>query len=358
MVVYSLKKKSILVHASNVTGLGASQVVGSLIRALKLKEKDMFVASPVDGALSTLNTAMCGFVWVRRILPNSLFRVLECLLPKLFYPSIENNLILGDIPLRGLKNQLVLVHQSNLIKPSVNCYSSKSMTFKIMRKIFEWNLKYVKYIIVQSEVMKEGLTQSYPELKGIIKVITQPAPNCSSRLEQKKLEYNGALTLFYPAAGYPHKNHLFIAALEKHGGMNDSVKELFLTLRDNEVVNVFPKDSKVHNVGLLPYYECINYYQSVDALFFPSTAESYGLPLLEAMQAGLPILCSDLPYARWMCGEEAIYFDPTDVESATTGIKELQARLKQGWRPDWTQALSKFPEDWDNVAQEFVELLE
>ncbi len=98
-------------------------------------------------------------------------------------------------------------------------------------------------------------------------------------------------------------------------------------------------------------------YGEVDALFFPSTTESYGLPLLEAMALDIPILCSDLPYARWLCESEAIYFQPTDAKSASDAIAELRRRLMTGWRPDWSTALAKIPEDWDQVANKFIELL-
>ena len=108
------------------------------------------------------------------------------------------------------------------------------------------------------------------------------------------------------------------------------------------------------NLGWLGETEMIKAYSEADALFFPSLFESYGLPLLEAMQIGLPILCSDLPYARWMCQDEAIYFDPLSKESVNQGIIELNRRLSSGWRPNWENALKKFPPSWSEVAREFL----
>ena len=99
-------------------------------------------------------------------------------------------------------------------------------------------------------------------------------------------------------------------------------------------------------------------YSRVDALFFPSVAESYGSPLVEAMVTGLPVVCSDLPFARWMCGDEGIYFDPHDQKSASAALAELSHRLESGWRPDWRKALGKLPRDWDAVGEAFLELLQ
>lgn len=51
-------------------------------------------------------------------------------------------------------------------------------------------------------------------------------------------------------------------------------------------------------------------YRLVDALFLPSTDEGFGLPILEAAAARLPIACSDLPSLRALAGDAATYFNP------------------------------------------------
>jgi len=346
-----------LIHARNVTGLGASQVVRSLIKALikEMQDKKIIFALPVQGELSVLE-GVESKICVKSMLPNALFRVIECLFPRLFYPKMKHNLILGDIPLRGLKDQIVLVHQSNLTNPNINPNSSRSMLFKIMRKIFEWNLKDVACVVVQSDVMKDELLKSYPVLGERTVVIPQPAPDWFLKPELNTSIDKEGLCLFYPAANYPHKNHRFIAKLDREGGL-DRLEKLIVTLQNEEWIEGLSEQSKIQNAGRLAPQACIDYYQHVDALFFPSLAESYGLPLVEAMMSGLPILCSDLPYARWMCEEGAIYFDPTSVESVKAAIKDLESRLGKGWRPDWRKALSKLPSDWSDVAQAFVRLM-
>jgi glycosyltransferase involved in cell wall biosynthesis len=51
--------------------------------------------------------------------------------------------------------------------------------------------------------------------------------------------------------------------------------------------------------------------------------EGFGYSPLEATQAGVPCLISDLPVFRWIFGESALYVDPYDVESIATGIERL-----------------------------------
>ena len=57
--------------------------------------------------------------------------------------------------------------------------------------------------------------------------------------------------------------------------------------------------------GVIPFERLLAYYKSCNALLFPSYIESFGLPLLEAAGAGLPIVAMDLPYAHDVVGQYA-----------------------------------------------------
>lgn len=71
----------------------------------------------------------------------------------------------------------------------------------------------------------------------------------------------------------------------------------------------------------------------------------------------MSILCSDLPYARWLCEEEAVYFDPQSADSAWEAVEELRQRMAKGCRVDWSKALSKIPKGWEEVARRFLDLV-
>jgi len=352
----------LFIHASNVTGLGASQVVGSLVDAIlrlnQVKKMNVALVLPDQGSLSKFRTEdPCSCVHVKRWLPNSASRLIECLFPQWYYETVDRALILGDIPLRGVKNQVVLVHQPNLIKPSISAHSSVALNFRIMRSLFGWNLKYVQCVIVQSDIMKQQLISSYPALCGRIEVVPQPAPEWFRNVETDQKKAHNGLNLFYPAAGYPHKNHRLIAKLTGTETFKRLNISFLLTLHQNEFDRYAFAEKNIRNLGRLTTNECLQTYAQVDALFFPSLAESYGLPLVEAMLVGLPIVCIDLPYARWMCENEAIYFSLEDDDSVYAALIELQSRLASGWKPDWREALKKLPKSWNDVAQKFMDHL-
>src|SRR5439155_1464621 len=53
---------------------------------------------------------------------------------------------------------------------------------------------------------------------------------------------------------------------------------------------------------------------------FPTLAEGFGLPVLEAMQRGRPVACSDIPVLREVGADVPFYFDPGDPASAAQAI--------------------------------------
>jgi glycosyltransferase involved in cell wall biosynthesis len=87
-------------------------------------------------------------------------------------------------------------------------------------------------------------------------------------------------------------------------------------------------------------------YRRADLLFFPSTLEGFGLPVLEAMAAGTPIVASNASSIPEVGGDAALYFNPADIEAAAKVVvrvlsdgdlkADLQKRgLEQAARLDW-----------------------
>jgi glycosyltransferase involved in cell wall biosynthesis len=56
---------------------------------------------------------------------------------------------------------------------------------------------------------------------------------------------------------------------------------------------------------------------------FPSFVEGFGLPPLEAMASGVPVVCSDIPVFREVYGEAVCYVDPKDADSIVEGVQRV-----------------------------------
>ena len=91
-------------------------------------------------------------------------------------------------------------------------------------------------------------------------------------------------------------------------------------------------------------------YRHARALVFPSLAEGYGLPIVEALAAGLPVFASDIPVHREVGGSHCTYFDPH-------GPGDLAARLwefcRNGSRPRGRIRPDRLP-SWTAAAEQIV----
>lgn len=55
----------------------------------------------------------------------------------------------------------------------------------------------------------------------------------------------------------------------------------------------------------------------------PSLAEGFGVPIIEALAANTPVLCSDIPVFREVAGELADYFDPFSIDSICASVQRV-----------------------------------
>jgi len=79
---------------------------------------------------------------------------------------------------------------------------------------------------------------------------------------------------------------------------------------------------KVINEGALSHAQVLSLYNKVDALIYPSTFESFGLPLVEARQASLRVLAPELDYVRDVLDPEQT-FDPRSPVSIARAVKRF-----------------------------------
>jgi len=246
-----------------------------------------------------------------------------------------------------------------LLDPAINEQSSKALHRRLMRWLFRRNLRFARHVVVQTGVMKEQLAGSHNISPGLIAVIPQPAPDWFTlSTETGRKAFSEVFTLFCPATLCPHKNHVIFEKLASFVDEMDLRLKAIVTVPRSELPDGLQRLPWPGPVGRASGREMERLYREVDGLFFPSWLETYGLSLVEAMTFGLPVACSNLPYARRLCEEQACYFDPNSGRSAAEAIRRL--RRQALGKPDcvnWGKAPAKLPRDWDEVAARMVELM-
>jgi glycosyltransferase involved in cell wall biosynthesis len=142
------------------------------------------------------------------------------------------------------------------------------------------------------------------------------------------------------SAKRPHKNlGRLLEAFGRLPEASDAVLVVpgYATTFEQELQRGTPAGArnKVRFVGWLEDAELDGLYRAATCLVFPSLAEGFGLPVLEAMIRGTPVACSSASSLPEVAGEAALYFDPTDVEAITRALRQmledptLRAQLRQ-----------------------------
>lgn len=167
------------------------------------------------------------------------------------------------------------------------------------------------------------------------------AQNFMPRIERIPALVNGRrmIRLFYPARGYPHKNHQVVPQVVEILRSTYNIElEVVCTLRSDELISLGLQDAPgIVSVGALSRAECYDQYCNSDGVFFPSLNETSSVTPLEGMALGLPVFASNLNFITEISGNAPYYFDPTNPVAAAAAIAEYFAnpladpgRLKDG----------------------------
>jgi glycosyltransferase involved in cell wall biosynthesis len=111
-------------------------------------------------------------------------------------------------------------------------------------------------------------------------------------------------------------------------------------------------------VGTVPDDELRAWYHAADALAFPSLKEGWGLAILEAMAAGLPVVATDIPVFReyLMPGRDALLVPPGDPAALAAAMTELVADDARGRRLADAGRLVAARFTWDDAARRHLRL--
>ena len=322
-------KRRMFIHATNVHQGGGRSLLDAILRAIRGE-----VVLCVDERMS-LPIDMKANIQVRRVKPSVLQRFMA---EKQLSESVEKNdvvLCFGNLPplfcLRG--HTVVFLQNRYLIEDvSLNAFPLKiRLRLAVERMWFSWRLKYADEFVVQTPTMKKYLMA---KTLGKVQVSVLPFvadPNGYTReLVQSQENKVAVFDFVYVASGEPHKNHqLLIEAwcLLAAEGQFPSLcltldKFRFVLLCDfiEEMQQLY--SVKITNVGVLFQHDVLDLYRKSGAVVYPSKFESFGLPLIEARQAGLPVLASELDYVRDVLDPEQT-FDPNSPMSIARAVKRF-----------------------------------
>lgn len=184
--------------------------------------------------------------------------------------------------------------------------------------------------VFSSEPIKD-LPKSFYLLVGVIK--------------QRKNQLT-AIEAFIKAKEMGLKSHLVITG--------KGVGEYYEQVMDLIVGSSFKKD--IHYLGYRSNEEMVTLYQRARALIFPSHVEGFGMPILEAMSCGAPVIISSHPSLIEAAEGAALVSDPSDVEGFMKALIQFEDdHLREEYKQKGFIQAKKF--SWRRSASEYLDII-
>jgi glycosyltransferase involved in cell wall biosynthesis len=300
------------------------------------------------------------FFWTQaRLSLEMLFKPVDVL----FIPS-------HTVPIIHPKKSIVAVHGLEF-EYCPQAYSSFERFY--MRWVIKSSCRWAEKVIAVSENTKKDLIQLYKVPENKIRVIYEgvreinpnakiPMPNkipnpksqipntkyflFIGRLEERK-NICGIIDVFEILKrkyNIPHK--LILAGMFGHG--KENIKDKISRSKYTEDI-ILP--------GYIGDEEKFELMKNADVFLFPSFYEGFGLPIIEAQSAGVPVVTSNISSMPEVAGNGAVLIDPKNIEEIAEAVQKLIS--DEGYKNDMIEKgrenVKRF--SWDKCAKEIAEII-
>ncbi len=356
----------VLFSAVSAKSGGSAVYIKNLSRCSTLKESPhQFIFLVPPGLANSLGTPAANihviatraglgspwkrFLWdqlvLRRIVKEQMVDVLVSASDfGMFFPPCREILMIGNsLYFSSLYSEQILSHKSWKFR----------FQFFLRRCLVSLSVMVAKVVVTPSQSMMTLMRQLIPRLDGkalvnYLGVPTElfsrrPLPNDGERTENSRKSFQ----ILYVSEYGDYKNLTVLlnaVMILREQGVTDfllvSTADPWqfpdveaVTREEDQALATHPLISPlVKFTGLVPYEDVPKLYGQSDLFVFPSLVESFGYPLVEAMAMGLPIIASDIPICREICGKGAVYFippEPADLAAKIVLLKNNSDLRKQ-----------------------------
>ncbi len=275
-------------------------------------------------------------------------------------------------PLSGFGGRLVVtIHDIIPLKfPEFAPRSKKTRLFLIYKALMKWLVTVSDTIIADSEHSRRDILDFFRIPPSKVKAVYlgvdskyRPLPTDVREEVRRKLNVNDRLALFAGRAD-PYKNLIsLVRAVESinlKGKINCKVAvagERDPRYREVEkyIISKRMRDDVLF-LGSLDEDELIRIYNAADVLVLPSMYEGFGLPPLEAMACGTPVICSNRSSLPEVVGDAGMVVEPTDTEAIASAMERVftDGALRNKMIEDGLKRAALFP--WKKTAEETLKI--
>lgn len=238
------------------------------------------------------------------------------------------------------------------------------LVFYIKQQVYKFVIRYAahksKRLITPSNYVKDDLV-SYAKIKPSKVDVTYEAADVIKEKAVPIKGLQGKKFLMYIGRPTPHKNlWRLIQAFDLLKAMHP---DLYLVLAGKFDRNYSDIKRRADSSGIVDIHftdyisegELRWLYENCQAYVFPSLSEGFGLPGLEAMAHGAPVVSSDATCLPEIYGDAAHYFDPNDRFSISSAIADVLAdkKLRDELITKGHAQVEKY--SWERMAKQTIE---
>src|SRR5688572_3309644 len=240
----------------------------------------------------------------------------------------------GFVPLELKTPKVTMIHDVAFLRNPLHLIPRQRQFYDRWMPVF---IQQADHIITVSHFSKMELIAGYriPEQK-ISVVYNGVAPTYQPLSAEKQTEvrekyFGGRPFLLYLGSIHPRKNILtLIRAFEKFKSQNKSdyylviagrpswyTREIFQSVRNS------PWQDDIQLTGFVEADTARSLIASADALIYPSRYEGFGLPVIEAMASGTPVICSNVSSLPEVAGDAALFFNPAKEDELVSHLQTI-----------------------------------
>jgi glycosyltransferase involved in cell wall biosynthesis len=186
-------------------------------------------------------------------------------------------------------------------------------------------------IVVLSQAVKSDVAHFYRYRPSRISVIPHGIePEFARIAERRALEPPSSKIILSVSTLHPHKNlDALLAGFKRFEQQNPGWSLWLVGLKgfDTEKIEALRKDlrlqASVTITGWIAREQLYELFASAAAFIYPSRFEGFGIPVLEALAAGIPTACSRLPSLEEIAEGAARFFKPGQIEDMVAALTEI-----------------------------------
>ncbi len=317
--------------------------VGNYVQQLLLhllavdRENSYWLFSHRQSAEQRAQNLNSKVTWDSTHFPNRLLWM-QCVLPfalRTLKPDVAHfpNFV---APLAGPDNMIATIHDLGLIV-NPNLFSPRQRI--LMRPFIQPTARRARALIAVSAKSKQDIVRILGVEPTKVHVIHEAAapffhePITREECERRLARYGwdrASRHLLYVGTIEPRKNlGRLVAALSRLHQCGERPHLWIVGQRgwDSERLARTSRELGiepfVHQPGYIPAADLRAFYHGCDVFVLPSLSEGFGLPVVEAMACGAPVIISDTPALREIAGDACLHFDPTDEAALAESLNKV-----------------------------------